>query len=83
MTLSERYEEQIKMSAQQAMIEGRLEGKLEGKLEGIEDKTRRVAVKMLKMGVAEQQVRDYLDISIDKLNAIKLELEEAESHPLH
>jgi len=79
MTLSERYEEQIKMSAQQAMIEGRLEGKLEG----IEDNTRRVAINMLKMGVAEQQVRDYLDISIDKLNAIKLDLEEAESHPLH
>ena len=80
MTLSERYEEQIKMSAQQAMIEGRLEGKLEG----IEDNTRRVAINMLKMGMNEQQICQCTDIPIDKLDAIKLELEEeTEPHALH
>ena len=62
MTLSERYEEQIKMSAQQAMIEGRLEGKLEG----IEDNTRRVAINMLKMGMNEQQICQCTDIRMDK-----------------
>jgi len=58
MTLSERYEEQIKMSAQQAMIEG--------KLEGIEDNTRRVTIKMLKMGMNEQQICQCTDIRMDK-----------------
>jgi len=76
MTLSERYEEQIKMSAQQAMIKG--------KLEGIEDNTRRVAINMLKMGMNEQQICQCTDIPIDKLDAIKLELEEeTEPHALH
>ncbi|MDR1236206.1 MAG: hypothetical protein LBJ96_04320 [Holosporaceae bacterium] len=69
-TINDRNSE-MTIAREEGKAEGRAEGRAEGKAEGALEKTRALALKMLKKGTSIEDIADLTELSIEEIESLK------------